>query len=262
MEKLALITGASRGIGKALAEVFARNGYSLMLTARSKDELAALQNELQTKYQTNTKIYAIDLATPTGADDLIKACGDDFAKIDVLINNAGFGTAKKFHEMPETAMQDMVEVNIAALTKLTYHILKSMVARKNGSILNVASTAAFAPGPYMAEYFATKAYVLYLTRALHEEYAKDGVTLSVLCPGPTITGFSKRAGSDKSLLTNRFVMPQMTADIVANAAYSGLMKGKQVIIPGIFNKISAILMTLIPNFISMKITGLVNRPKG
>lgn len=261
MDKLALITGASRGIGKALAESFAKNGYSLILTARGMNELTVLQAELKSKYQCEAKIYSVDLASPTGADDLVQACGDDLSKIDVLVNNAGFGAAKKFNDMSADEMNGMIEVNIGAVTRLTYSIIPHMLARKSGRILNLASTAAYAPGPYMAMYYASKAYVLSLSQALHEEFAKDGISISTLCPGPTMTGFSVRAGTDKSLLTSKMIMPQMTAEAVADAAYRGLMNGKRVIIPGIMNKISVILMWLAPTFLALKVIPYLNKPK-
>jgi len=260
MEKIALITGASKGIGKALAEVFARNGYSLLLVARSTAELTQIQTDLKTKYQCESKILSVDLSQPESVDTIMNTFKDEISRLDVLVNNAGFGAAKKFTDMTAEEVSGMVEVNIAALTRLTYKVLPFMTARKSGKILNLASTAAFAPGPYMAVYYASKAYVLSFSQALHEEYRKDGVTVSALCPGLTTTEFHARAGTDKTYLFSG-IMLAMTAEKVAEIGYNGLMKQRRVIISGIMNKMAIFMMWLTPSFLLVKATALLDRPK-
>lgn len=258
MDKIALITGASKGIGKALAYEFAKNGYSLILIARNLAELKELQTDLKNRFQCTSKILSVDLAKPDCIHTILTEFKDDLDKIDVLVNNAGFGAAKKFTDMTVEEVDGMMGVNMVALTNLTYRILPHMVARKQGRVLNVASTAAFGPGPYMAVYYASKAYVYSLSLALRVEYAKDGIDVSVLCPGVTSTEFHARAGTDKTHLVD---MPGMTSEQVAEAAYAGVMKGKRVIVPGFMNKLNVMMMWLTPNSLIARITGAIQRPK-
>jgi short-subunit dehydrogenase len=260
MEKMALITGASKGIGKALAEVFARNGYSLLLVARNTAELTQLQMDLKNKYQCESKILSADLARQDSVDLIMNTFKDEISRLDVLVNNAGFGAAKKLTDMSAEEVSGMMEVNMAALTKLAYKVLPFMVARKSGKILNLASTAAFAPGPYMAIYYASKAYILSLSQALAEEFHQDGITISVLCPGMTTTEFHSRAGTDKTYIFAGFI-PKMTAASVAEIGYNGLMRGRLVIVAGIMNKISIFMMWLTPSFLAAKVTGFLDKPK-
>lgn len=261
MGKIALITGASKGIGKQLAIVFAKNGYSLILTARNTAELEQLQLDLKNQYQCISKIISADLSHPKGVDLIMDAIKDEANKIDVLINNAGFGIAKKLTEISEEDMAGMIEVDIAALTKLTYRILPFMVAKKSGKILNVASTAAFGPGPYMSIYYAAKAYVLHFSEGIHEEFKNDGITVSVLCPGVTKTEFQKRAGMEGLLLTSGKMLAIMTAQEVAEIAYRGLKDNKRIIIPGMMNKLMRFSMWLSPSWLVAKITSRLQQPK-
>jgi hypothetical protein len=259
MDKIALITGASKGIGKELAAVFAQDGYSLLLVARSTSELEQLQNDLKTKYQCFSKILSVDLSNPDSINVIMNVFKDEFGRLDVLVNNAGFGAVAKFTDMSEEELNGMLAVNISTLTKLTYKVLPGMLKRKSGKILNVSSTAAYAPGPYMAVYYASKAYVLRFSEALYEEYKNDGVTVSVLCPGFTKTQFHSRAGTDKVNLS--LAMPSMTAEKVAKIAYHGLMKNKRVIVTGVMNKIMVMLMWLTPDFIITKILSKLEKPQ-
>lgn len=260
MEKIALITGASKGIGREFANVFAKNGYSLLLIARTTSELEKLQSELKSKYQCESKILSLDLSQPQCVDTIMTAFQEEIPKIEVLVNNAGFGFAKKFTDIAEQDIDGMLAVNINVLTKLTYRVLPFMTAKKSGKILNVASTAAFAPGPYMAVYYATKAYVLSFSEALYEEYAEDGVTISALCPGVTKTSFQARAGMEKTVIMSG-LLPMMSAEEVANIGYDGLMKGKRVIITGVMNKITVFFMQFMPSFITAKMTAILDKPK-
>ncbi len=260
MDRIVLITGASKGIGKELAYVFAKNGYSLLLIARNLSELEQLQKELKDKYQCESKILSVDLAKTDSVDVIINTFKNEISKLDVLVNNAGFGFVNKFADMPIADINGMIDVNVKVLTDLTYRVLPFMLARKSGKILNVASTAAFMPGPYMAVYYATKAYVFSFSQAIREEYRKDGITISTLCPGPTKTPFIKRAGLDDTYLF-KGNFPVMTAQKVASIAFKGLMKKKRVIIPGIMNKASVISILFMPTLWVTKLTGMLEKPK-
>lgn len=259
MKKIALITGASKGIGKELAIVFAKNGYSLILVARSTHELEQLQNDLQKQYQCSVKTLSIDLSEANSVDTIITSLKDDLHEVEVLVNNAGFGIAKRFTDTSYEDINGILTVNMTALTQLTYKILPFMMAKKSGKILNVASTAAYAPGPYMAIYYASKAYVLSFSEALYEEYKDEGITVSALCPGFTKTSFQERAGMEKTRIMNGYI-PMMTAKDVADITYNDLMKDKRLIIPGFMNKLSVFMMCLTPGFIKAKVTSALDKP--
>lgn len=259
MEKVTLITGASKGIGREFAKIFAKNGYSLLLIARTTSELESLQAELKKNYDCESKILSVDLSDPSAVNTIMNTFKNEMPKLEILINNAGFGDAKKFTDMTESDVNGMLAVNIQILTQLTYRILPFMLSKKSGKILNVSSTAAFSPGPYMAMYYASKSYVLSFSQALYEEYKNDGITVSTLCPGATHTHFASRAGTDKSMLMSG-LLPIMTPEKVAAIAYDGLMKNKRVIIPGFFNKLSVFLMWLTPTFINLKILAKMDKP--
>ena len=258
---IALITGASKGIGKAFAEIFAREGYSLILVARNHQALMTLQAELKEKYKTASKIIATDLSIDKNIDTLMQEIENDLPNINILINNAGYGIASSFADTEHQEMTGMIDLNITALTRLTHHILPHMLARKTGKIMNVASIAAFMPGPDYAVYYATKAYVLSFSLALYEECQQHGITISALCPGPTITDFIQRSGSDKTLIHSKYMSPE-TPESVAEAGFRGLMKGKAQIIPGVRNKIRVFLGWLTPNFLLLKVVAMINKRRG
>lgn len=251
MKKTALITGASKGIGKAFAEVFAKNGYSLLLIARTTHELENLKNDLANRYQCESKILSVDVSNPNSVDVIVKAFKNDILTLDVLVNNAGYGISKKFTDMEEVDIHGIMAVNMQFLTNLTYAILPYMLKNKSGKILNVASIAAFVPGPFMAMYYASKAYVLSLSEALHEEYKNNGISISALCPGVTKSSFHERAGH--SSLTSGPI-PIMSAESVAEIGYQGLMKNKRVVVSGLLNQLIVFLMKLVPNALLIKIT--------
>jgi short-subunit dehydrogenase len=259
MKKTALITGASKGIGRELAGEFAKNGYSLILIARNLGELQQLQTEVKDKYACDAKIMSVDLSSPESANHIIDAFKDDMPEVEVLVNNAGFGMNRRFLDMPLSENSSMIEVNITSLVRLTYLVLPYMLQKKRGKILNVASTAAFAPGPNMAVYYASKAFVLSFSRALNEEYSRQGVVISTLCPGVTKTSFQARAGMENSLLASG-ILPVMKAEKVAKIAFKGLLKNKRVIIPGIMNRVTVFLMWLTPGWLLAKITGALEKP--
>jgi short-subunit dehydrogenase len=245
--KTALITGASTGIGFELATLFARDGYTLVLVARKAETLTAVAKDLEQTYQVKVVTIAKDLSEPQAADELTKEIEAKQLSIDVLVNNAGVGIFGDFIENKEQEQVRMMQLNMNTLTLLTKKILPGMIARKSGNILNVASTAAFEPGPGMAVYFATKAFVLSLSEALGEELRGTGVFVTCLCPGPTKTQFDVNAGATTSSL---FTGPNvMTARAVAEAAYSGLTEHKQLVVPGFMNRLLIFSLRLTPRAI-------------
>ncbi|HEY8321740.1 MAG TPA: SDR family oxidoreductase [Candidatus Baltobacteraceae bacterium] len=228
--KLALITGASGGIGLEIARLFARDGYDLALVARSADKLEAVAAELRANPNIVVTVFAQDLSVAGAARAVfgrIPAC-------DVLVNNAGFASNGAFAAIDEARMLDEIALDVTALTQLTRLYLPGMIERKYGRILNVASTAAFLPGPNMAVYYASKAYVLSFSEALAEETRGTGVTVTCLCPGATATGFAGRAGMQGTPLMRG---PKADAVDVARAGYNGMLAGKPVVVPGITNKL-------------------------
>jgi uncharacterized protein len=241
--KTALITGASFGIGFEFARIFAGEGYNLVLVARSADKLRQLASELEKTHGTRSLILATDLTEPGAPayvlDQTIRA---DIA-VEVLVNNAGFGQYGLFAENDLEECLRQIQLNVTTLTHLTRLYLPSMIERKSGRILNVASTAAFQAGPLMAVYYATKAYVLHLSEAIANELHGTGVTVTCLCPGPTATEFQERANISGIRLTK---YGAMTARAVAEDGYRGLMADKPVVISGIKNWLVAQSVRLAP----------------
>jgi uncharacterized protein len=218
----ALITGASGGIGYELAKLFARDHHNLVLVARSADKLAQVATELQT-HGVAVKTIALDLAEPPAPKFLFNQLHREGIVIDILVNNAGFGAYGEFAQMPESEILGQIDLNIRALTELTRLFLPPMVQRRNGRIMNVASTAAFQAGPMMAVYYATKAYVLSFSEAIANELRHTGVTVTCFCPGATHTDFAKRAGVENSRL---FKVAAMSAEKVALDGYRAVMEGR------------------------------------
>jgi short-subunit dehydrogenase len=251
----ALITGASSGIGRDLAELFAQGGYNLVLVARNADRLGELATEFQSRFHVSAVAVPIDLADPAAPEELYHLMEEQAIAIDVLVNNAGFGTNGPFAKSDLVAQLQMVQVNVTALTHLTRLFLPEMLRRKRGRILNVASTAAFQPGPLMAVYYASKAYVLSFTEAIAAELKRSGVTVTALCPGPTITDFQRRAGIQNSRLFQANTMSSMA---VAKAGYDGLMKGKTLVIPGVKNKVLAAAVRFTPRRVVTSIAKKLN----
>lgn len=250
----ALVTGASGGIGLELARVFAAGGYDLVLVARSGGKLEELAGELRTRHGIEARVIAKDLARPESPEELSRELETAGVTVDVLVNNAGFATFGPFVVADLHAELEELQLNVVTLTHLTKKLLPGMLARRRGGVLNVASTAAFQPGPFMAIYYATKAYVLSFSEALAAELEGQGVTISVLCPGPTATGFTARAGLGTALSSGGLKV--MTAAEVARAGYEGFREGKRIVIPGTMNKIGAQAIRLMPRSVA---TGIVKK---
>ncbi len=256
----ALITGASGGIGYELAELFAKDGHNLVLVARSADKLKEIAENFQSKFKITVHIVPMNLSSPDAPNELYHYLERNSIRVDYLVNNAGYGTFGKFNEIEVQEELEMIQLNITALTHLSKLFLKGMIERKFGRILNVASTASFQPGPLMAVYYASKSYVLFLSEALANELKGTGVTITVLCPGPTKTGFQSRAKIEKTKLVRSSGL-MMDAEKVARIGYKGLMKGKTVVIPGIANKILAQSNRFSPRKLSTEIVRFLQENK-
>lgn len=241
--RTALITGASSGIGYELARIFAREGYHLVLVARRERELEQLAQRLRS-IGSSVLVFPCDLTDRAALRALFRSVQQSAAPIDVLVNCAGFGDHGNFVTSNLDRMLAMVELNVAALTHLTRLILPGMVERGTGRILNVASVASFQPGPLMAVYYATKAYVLSLSEALSEELAVSGITVTALCPGPTVSEFHREAGMQQTLLSRLVRMPG--ADTVAEYGFRALMRGTRVAVHGAVFRVSVFLIRLMP----------------
>ena len=252
--KAALITGASSGIGKALAENFAKDGYQLVLAARSVAKMQALADDLQRRYKVAVTVIGADLETSDGAAKLHADVKARSITISVLVNNAGYGAFGEFKDSalaPELAMMQLNMNTVVAMTKL---FMPDLLATK-GKIMNTASTAAFQPGPYMAVYYASKAFVLSFSEAIAAELEGSGVTVTALCPGPTASGFQDKADMQSSALVNGKKLP--TADTVAAAGYRAMQRGQRVYVPGCMNWVMAQSVRFTPrNMVTMLVKQL------
>jgi uncharacterized protein len=238
MRPVTLVTGASAGLGAEFARQCATRGEALALAARRRDRLEALAQRLGG----DVHIFAADLSLPDAAASLLNEIEAEGLYVDTLINNAGFGLVGRFDRLPADRQRQMIDLNVGALTELARLVLPGMIDRGRGAILNVASTAAFQPGPNFAVYFATKAYVLSFSEALHQEMKNTGVTVSALCPGPTATEFGAVAG----FASDRFDRFATDAASVVRAGLTGLDRNKAVIVPGAINKLTAQASRFIP----------------
>jgi uncharacterized protein len=258
--RTALITGASSGIGLELAHLFARDGYRLVLVARNRGALRELGDELQSRHSVQVRIAPKDLAHPASPGELYQELQEAGIVLDVLVNNAGFGGTGPFLDTDWNNEAEMIQVNITALTHLTKLFLPQIRARE-GKVLNVASVAAFLPGPFMSIYYASKAYVLSFTEALAEELSGTGTTVTCLCPGPVVTNFQKRARSgDSSLFKSPLLLDVRQ---VARAGYEGMKQGKRIVIPGWKNRAVIEGLRVSPRGVVTKIvSGMNEKRKG
>ena len=241
--KRALVTGASTGIGLELARVLAREGYDLIITARSHETLEGLARELTREHGAAVHPIAANLAAPGMSEALMAEIAAAGLRVDVLVNNAGVGLYGLFTDTPLDDEQRMIQLNVSSLVALTKLCLPGMLQRGEGRVLNVASTAAFLPGPRMAVYYATKAFVLSFSEALADELRKTGITVTALCPGPTRSQFQETARMQRSRLTRGTIMD---AAAVAEIGYRGMMQGRAVVIPGATNRMVPVLVRLLP----------------
>jgi short-subunit dehydrogenase len=255
---IALITGASSGIGLELARVFASNRHDVVLVARSEGKLHETARECEAS-GVRAHVIAADLAAPGAAQTVVESVMRLGLDIDVLVNNAGVGVYGRLVDTPLAKELESIQVNVVALTELTKHFLPGMVARRRGRILNVASTAGFLPGPLMAVYYATKAYVVSFSEAIANELDGTGVTVTVLCPGPTASGFQAAANLEGSRIVS--LLRKATSRSVAEAGYRAVMAGTVVAIPGISNKVAAFAPRIFPRAVIRKVVRAVQEPR-
>jgi short-subunit dehydrogenase len=240
MKEWALITGASAGIGRELAQLFAAGGHNVALVARSEDRLATLAKELKGAHGIEARVIPADLALPGAAAAVFEQARE--LEIEVLVNNAGVGHYGEFARTDLRAQTDLIQVNVGALVELTHYFVKPMLKRNRGRILNVASVAAFQPGPTVNAYYASKAFVYSFSYALANELASGGITVTTLCPGTTHTEFFERAG-----IHMKRPWPMTSARKVAELGYRATMRGRRVAIPGLMNRVMARVSPCLPS---------------
>ena len=259
VSRTALITGASGGLGYEFAKLFARDHYNLVLVARSGDKLSQVAAELAST-GVSVKTIPLDLGDPLAPKFLFDQVQSAGISVEILVNNAGYGAWGEFAQMSEADIHGQIHLNISSLTHLTRLFLPTMIARRSGRIMNVASTAGFQPGPLMAVYYATKAYVISLSEALANEVRNTGVTVTCFCPGATHTGFAARAGNDKTRIFKQ--MGAMAADRVALDGYRATMEGRTLAIAGAHNWLVAQSTRLAPRKLVTAISRWVSEPPG
>lgn len=255
MKKTAVITGGSSGIGYELAKEFIDHGVHVLLVSRGEEELAVRRSELE-KHNISVSTLALDLTTQGAAKKLFDYSMSLGGDIDSFVNNAGFGFRGEFTELSLDRQLNMIDLNVRVLTELAYLFGNYFKEKKRGRILNVASTAAFQPGPFMNVYYATKAYVQSFSQALTVELEPYGVVVTCLSPGPTDTNFAKRASAEDSKLFNSSHL--MTAHEVAQAGFVGMMHKKRLVVPGFANKLFSILSRILPTIVALKLVKKVN----
>jgi short-subunit dehydrogenase len=249
VKKVALVTGASAGLGVEFARQLSKRGHRLVLAARRKERLEELAKELG-----KARAVAIDLSKTNAATKLMADLAANDEEVELLVNNAGFGLIGRFATADAKRLRQMIDLNVGTLADLCRAVAPGMIERKSGGIVNVASTAAFQPGPNMAVYFATKAFVLSFTEAMHEELKPHGIHVTCLCPGPTRTEFGDVAGFGGNGMFDRVAME--SPDVVT-AGLEGLDKNKAVVVPGLLNKISANSGRFAPRSVVRKIAGAI-----
>lgn len=253
----ALITGASAGIGRELARLFAQDGHDLVITARGTERLLELAQELKEAHGVDVVVEPADLTDAAAPSALFDALARRGLDVDLLVNNAGFGAAGPFLDLELERQTSMIEVNVAALTKLTHLFARSMVERGFGRVLNIASTAGFQPGPGMAVYYATKAYVISFSEAIAHELKGTGVTVTCHCPGPTATEFGERAGNEKSRLFQMGTVA--SAERVATDAYRAMQRGRVLAVHGALNWMTMESLRVSPRALTRAAAGWLNQ---
>jgi short-subunit dehydrogenase len=256
--KTALITGASSGIGLELSHLFARDGYRLVMLARNRSILRQIGDDLQARYGITVRIAPKDLGHPAAPAELYQELQEAGIRLDVLVNNAGFGLAGSFLETDWAKEAEMMQVNMVAATHLTKLFLPQIRARE-GSVLNVASTAAFQPGPFMSVYYASKAYLLSFSEALSEELEGTGCTVTCLCPGPVATNFQKRAYLQGTAMVNSPLIVDVRE--VARQGYEGMKRGKRIVIPGWKNRVGVEMLRISPRATVTKVVRKLQEKK-
>jgi short-subunit dehydrogenase len=254
--KWAVVTGASAGIGKALAAELAAGGTNLVLVARRKDRLVELASELKAKYRIRAEVCAADLANRAGPSEVFSFTQEKGIEVELLVNNAGFGVYGELQTVPLERLLEMVQVNVASVVHLTHLYLPGMVARRNGYVLIVASTAAFQGVPYITTYGATKGFDLLFAEALAEEMAPHGIRVCALCPGSTSSEFHQVAGQP-----NRILAKRETAEKVARTGLNALARGKHYVISGGMNYLSTHFQRVVPRGFVTRVTARMFRPK-
>jgi uncharacterized protein len=254
-----VITGASEGIGLALARRFAKGGHTVVLVARREALLSAAAAAIRRDFGTAAFVVTLDVNSDDAGASLEAALAAHGLHAEILINNAGFGLSGEFHTMPEADIAALLSCNVAALTRLSRHFLPALIARQSGGLINVASVAAFTPGPYQAAYYASKAYVVALTRALRFETRGLGIRVAVVAPGPVETRFHARMNAESSLY--RFFVPSPSAEQVADATFDGYRWHRGIIIPGLSAKALALILRVVPAFLSVPVVGYLLYPR-
>jgi uncharacterized protein len=252
----ALVTGASSGIGLAFARRLAASGYDLVVVARSGGRLHELADELKRDHGADTEVLAADLTAEDGLAAVEARLRDAAQPVDLLVNNAGFATFGRFADLPLAKELEEIELNVVALVRLSHAVLPGLLERKRGGIINVASLAAYQPGPYEATYCATKAFVNSFSQAIHEEVRGAGLTVLSLCPGLTRTEFQEKGGGDASEMPK---LLSQSAEEVAETAIKAFRRGRAVKVPGAPNKVGVFTARLSPQIIGRKLAGSVGR---
>jgi len=257
-KQTALITGASSGIGLELAKIFAKNKYNLVLVARGEEALKKAKDAIQKQHRVNVKILAKDLTAATSREEIFNQLMNENIFIDVLVNNAGYATYGPFASAEIKDVLGIVDLSVSAITHLTRLFIPAMLSKKNGKVLNIASTAAFQPGPLMSVYAAAESYILNFSQGLNNELKGSGVNVTCVCLGPTQTSNSpKLAGVNNTKLVR--ILKRTSAEQAANFAYKSLMQNKAVAIPGFLNNFLIFLTCLGPRSLVTKISGWLLR---
>jgi short-subunit dehydrogenase len=259
--KTALITGASVGIGYELAKLFARDGYNLILVSRDEAKLKDVAAELESSYECRVAVLPKDLTVARAPDEVFEQLQDNSVELDVLVNNAGVGVHGPFHRVDTQKILDLIQLNVSALVHLTRLVLPAMVARGDGHVLNVASTAAYQPGPFAATYYASKAFVLSFSEATATELRGTGVSMTTLCPGPTDTEFHERAGMKHSKAAGKVAII-MDPQTVARIGYEAMLQRKRTVIAGLKNRVGAFALSrVLPKSLVLNAIAKLNKDR-